>query len=320
MPPSDFYDVLGVNRNASLEEIKKAYKKLAVKWHPDKNPDNQEEATEMFKAIGEAYETLSDPVKRRNYDLGGGQQFPDENEFQRSYSRSGNASHDYFHHAHHNFSHQRAFDIFNQFFAEMDDFHGRMFDDARQGQGGNRRNFGHMDPFFGSPFGGGFNGFGHSMMMGGGLFGGPDPFADMHSLGGMGGASFSSFSSSSSNGFGGGTSRSVSTSTYIGPDGKKHTRKETTIVHADGRRESNVEEFVEDSQPARLKYQDDQRRALPISSIDHQGAPLRRMASNSSTASVGSGQGVHRTHSVSSTASTSTHNSYGSSKSRHIHK
>eukprot|EP01037_Dinobryon_pediforme_P022670 gene22670-23897_t len=67
----DFYDVLGVKREASLEEIKKAYRKLAVKWHPDKNPDNQEEATEMFKAIGEAYETLSDPAKRREYDLGG---------------------------------------------------------------------------------------------------------------------------------------------------------------------------------------------------------------------------------------------------------
>lgn len=68
---ADFYSVLGIQRNAGEEEIKKAYRKLAMKWHPDKNPNNSEQATEKFKLISEAYEVLSDPVKRRQYDLGG---------------------------------------------------------------------------------------------------------------------------------------------------------------------------------------------------------------------------------------------------------
>lgn len=68
---ADFYDVLGVSRTASEAEIKKSYRKLAVKWHPDKNPNNQAEASEKFKLIAEAYEVLSDPVKRRQYDMTG---------------------------------------------------------------------------------------------------------------------------------------------------------------------------------------------------------------------------------------------------------
>ncbi len=55
-------------RTASQDEIKKAYKKLAVKWHPDKNPDKPEEATEKFKSVGEAFDVLSDPEKKRIYD------------------------------------------------------------------------------------------------------------------------------------------------------------------------------------------------------------------------------------------------------------
>ena len=66
--PNDYYDVLGVGRGATDSEIKKAYRKLALKWHPDKNPENQEEAGTKFKEIGEAYEVLSDTKKRRTYD------------------------------------------------------------------------------------------------------------------------------------------------------------------------------------------------------------------------------------------------------------
>ncbi|CAN8021503.1 hypothetical protein HPB47_002933 [Ixodes persulcatus] len=64
----DYYTVLSVPRNASTEDIKKAYRKLALKWHPDKNPDKKEEAERRFKEISEAYEVLSDDKKRKVYD------------------------------------------------------------------------------------------------------------------------------------------------------------------------------------------------------------------------------------------------------------
>jgi len=64
----DYYAILGVSKNATDEELKKAYRKLALKWHPDRNRDNAAEATEKFKEIGEAYDVLSDPQKRKIYD------------------------------------------------------------------------------------------------------------------------------------------------------------------------------------------------------------------------------------------------------------
>ena len=64
----DYYEVLGVNRNATDEELKKAYRKLAKKYHPDANPDNKQEAEKKFKEVNEAYETLSDAQKRKMYD------------------------------------------------------------------------------------------------------------------------------------------------------------------------------------------------------------------------------------------------------------
>ena len=66
MAKRDYYEVLGVDRNASEDDIKKAYRKLAVKYHPDKNPGDKS-AEESFKVVGEAYEALSDPQKRAAY-------------------------------------------------------------------------------------------------------------------------------------------------------------------------------------------------------------------------------------------------------------
>ena len=70
MAKRDYYEVLGINRDASEEDIKKAYRKLAMKHHPDRNPDNPK-SEELFKEAKEAYEVLSDPAKRPAYDQHG---------------------------------------------------------------------------------------------------------------------------------------------------------------------------------------------------------------------------------------------------------
>lgn len=67
----DYYDILAIKNSASLTDVKKAYRKLALKWHPDKNPGNKEEAERMFKLISQAYEVLSDASKRQVYDTQG---------------------------------------------------------------------------------------------------------------------------------------------------------------------------------------------------------------------------------------------------------
>jgi len=86
---TDYYSVLEVEKTASNSDIRKAYRKLALKWHPDKNPDQQELATKKFKLISEAYEILSDDEKRRTYDKG-----PQEHTHRRRHRHTHHFSHD----------------------------------------------------------------------------------------------------------------------------------------------------------------------------------------------------------------------------------
>ena len=74
MASKDYYEMLGVSKNASDEEIKRAYRKLAMKYHPDRNP-NKKEAEERFKELNEAYAVLSDKEKRKQYDTFGKEGF-----------------------------------------------------------------------------------------------------------------------------------------------------------------------------------------------------------------------------------------------------
>lgn len=67
MTKRDFYEILGVDKNATAEELKKAYRKLAIRYHPDKNPDDKE-AENKFKEVAEAYDVLSNPQKKARYD------------------------------------------------------------------------------------------------------------------------------------------------------------------------------------------------------------------------------------------------------------
>src|SRR5208282_3113618 len=67
----DFYEVLGVAKTASVDEVKSAYRRLALKWHPDRNPANKEEAEVRFRESTEAYSVLSDTQKRQIYDTYG---------------------------------------------------------------------------------------------------------------------------------------------------------------------------------------------------------------------------------------------------------
>jgi len=129
----DFYKILGVERNASVEDIKKAYRKLALKWHPDRNLKNKEKAEEKFKEIGEAYSVLSDPKKRQIYDQVGeeglhGQASGGFGTGNANGGGSGGQSH---------FTFMNAEDVFRQFFGDQNPF-------ASFGMGGSGRKGGRM--------------------------------------------------------------------------------------------------------------------------------------------------------------------------------
>ncbi|XP_059962872.1 dnaJ homolog subfamily B member 3-like [Mesoplodon densirostris] len=201
----DYYEVLGVPRQASIEAIRKAYRKLALKWHPDKNPENKEEAERRFRQVAQAYEVLSDAEKRDVYDRydeagveggWGGRPFGDPFEGV--------------------FTFRDPADIFREFFGGRDPFLPHFFRDPLENILGGRRNsrgsrrrgsapiFSTVSEF--PAFGGGFSSFDTGFT----------------SFGSLGNGDLSSFSMSCSGGTG--NFKSTSTSSEI-IHGKKITTK-----------------------------------------------------------------------------------------------
>lgn len=153
----DYYNILQVDRNAKDDELKKAYRKLAMKWHPDKNPDNKKEAEAKFKRISEAYEVLSDPQKRAVYDQYGEEglkgQVPPPGSGGAggsSFFSGGDGSTTF------RFNPRSADDIFNEFFGFSSPFFGGSGSTGGTGMRGGSRFPGGMfgDEFLGSHFGG----------------------------------------------------------------------------------------------------------------------------------------------------------------------
>lgn len=222
-----YYEVLGVPKSASEVDIKKAYRKLAIKWHPDKNPDNKKEAEEKFKEIGEAYAVLSDKSKRENYDRFGFA-FEQQQQFNaqdfdfggfdnfKGFGGGGFSNH---------FSFNDANDIFKHFFSDFgfDDDEDEFFFGFGNKKKKNSKKGGDMfEDFFGGGFGKNFGGFG-----------------GMNDFGG-----FSSSKVSSSTGGFGGVSKSVSQSTQI-INGRRQTVTKTVITNPDGSKQ--VSEVIEEN-------------------------------------------------------------------------
>ncbi|XP_016045386.1 dnaJ homolog subfamily B member 8 [Erinaceus europaeus] len=213
---ANYYEVLGVQSNASQEDIKKAYRKLALRWHPDKNPDNKEEAEKKFKQVSEAYEVLSDSKKRSMYDRAGSG----------AWRAGGGASTPYSSPFDSGYTFRNPEDIFREFFGGLDPF---SFD------------------FWENPFSAGGRGHVRGPFSGFGEF--PafmEAFSSFDALGRGGTASRATFSSTSFGGSGSGSSgfKSVMSSTEM-VNGHKVTTKrivengqERVEVEEDGQLES----------------------------------------------------------------------------------
>jgi len=236
MTTKKYYEILGISENATDSEIKKAYRKEALRWHPDKNQDRLDEANERFKLISEAYEVLKDPEQRAIYNKYGDEGFKE---------RTSGGGADYGNGNFHTFHFTNPEDLFREFFGGQDPFAAFFGGDPFGGSSGGRRGSNSRrrnDPF------GGF--FGNSFFDDDDdFFGGHSGFSSFSSstFGGPGTSTFSSFSSSSfGGGMGGGNFVSTSQRTEI-VNGKKTIVKETrdakgnttverTIIEPDGRR------------------------------------------------------------------------------------
>lgn len=145
----DFYGILGVPRNADANALKKAYRKLAMKWHPDKNPDNQAEAQAKFQEISEAYDVLNDPKKREIYDKYGEEGLKvggNPNGFTGGAGGQGGAGFSGFGNGQgYSFSNEQAEELFRKFFGNMGGF---SFGGARGGNRSGRRMGGFGGPSF----------------------------------------------------------------------------------------------------------------------------------------------------------------------------
>lgn len=234
-----YYEMLEISKTATEADIKKAYRKHALKWHPDKNPDNQKEAEKRFKEISEAYEVLSDKKKRDIYDKYGKEGLTRSNNGQQSHHRGGGQHFDFefdpfsfggFGNAQQNgdFHFRSPHDIFEEFFGTkniFDIFENNLFSGGqhsfrRPAQNGNSTSSAKRQRAHTQHVNSHHNG--HNAMMQS-FFG----FPDMNGFGGMhmnsfgSPSGFSSFASFSSGHGGGGGSRGV----------VKSTSKSTKVVN-----------------------------------------------------------------------------------------
>ena len=273
MDDEDLYATLGVDPSADADAVRRAYRKLAVRWHPDKNPDDSATAEVMFKKVSAAYEVLSDARKRAAYDgecarrragaasaAGGARRRGAASPFGAEFGFGGGFA-----------PHHDPFEVFREAFGGRDPFADDPFfaDGGFGGFGRGESLFGRGDPLagaargmgFGVPFFDAFETL--ATLTHGAPFGGGgasrEAETDAHRRGSRG----SRGSRTRDDAFaGGGVSRSVSSQTVV-IDGRRVTRATTTVRHADGRVETFTDEHVDDGFPAARVGGRDRDAALP---------------------------------------------------------